>query len=167
MGNFISPSFTPSPASGNLTGGADAGTTGATGYSVSIGYAPDGDVLSDSDTVNGNWSYGYDGFNRLASSCCSANSTANCPNGQSAEGYTYAYDRFGNRWQQNITGPSGSTGIASSASFSGGNNRVDQETYDAEGRITQVDGGSTATYVYNASGLRVEKTTAAGSVYYL
>ena len=87
-------------------------------------------------TVNGNWSYGYDGFNRLASSSCSANSTANCPNGQSAEGYTYAYDRFGNRWQQNVTGPAGTPGIASSVSFSSANNRVDQETYDASGDVT-------------------------------
>jgi RHS repeat-associated protein len=136
------------------------------------------------DSVNGNWSYGYDGFNRLASSSCSANSTANCPNGQSTEGYSYAYDQFGNRWQQHVTQGSG---LESDATFggngAGNNNRVDGLGYDAagnvtgdgahtyaydgEGRLVSVDGGSTATYVYDAAGRRIEKTTPAGTVYYL
>jgi YD repeat-containing protein len=33
--------------------------------------------------------------------------------------------------------------------------------YDAENRITQVDSGSTATYLYDALGNRVEKTVGA------
>jgi len=40
-------------------------------------------------------------------------------------------------------------------------------TFDAENRITQVDAGTTAVYVYNASGERVRKTTSSGSVDYL
>lgn len=32
-------------------------------------------------------------------------------------------------------------------------------TYDAENRVTQVDGGATATYVYDAEGRRSTKTT--------
>jgi RHS repeat-associated protein len=39
--------------------------------------------------------------------------------------------------------------------------------YDAENRLTAVDGGSTATYVYNGSGQRVAKTTSAGITEYL
>ena len=31
-------------------------------------------------------------------------------------------------------------------------------TYDAEGRLANVDGGQTATYIYNAGGLRVRST---------
>jgi len=43
-----------------------------------------------------------------------------------------------------------------------------QYTYDAENRVWQVDGGATATYVYDANGRRVRKTTASGgSVDYL
>jgi YD repeat-containing protein len=40
-------------------------------------------------------------------------------------------------------------------------------TYDAENRIILVDGGATASYVYDANGQRVRKTTASGSVDYL
>src|SRR6185437_9641605 len=36
-------------------------------------------------------------------------------------------------------------------------------TYDAEGRMLTVDGGSTATYVYDASGQRVEETLFGGA----
>jgi RHS repeat-associated protein len=40
-------------------------------------------------------------------------------------------------------------------------------TYDAENRITKVDGGATATYVYDALGHRVRKTTGGGSTDYI
>jgi RHS repeat-associated protein len=49
--------------------------------------------------------------------------------------------------------------------FSASNGRV--ETYDAENRIIQVDGGSTASYVYDAEGRRVRKTVGGSSVDYL
>jgi RHS repeat-associated protein len=40
-------------------------------------------------------------------------------------------------------------------------------TYDAEDRVTQVDGGSTASYIYGADGHRVEKNTPASHLDYL
>ena len=40
-------------------------------------------------------------------------------------------------------------------------------TYDAENRLTQVDGGSTASYLYDAEGHRVTKTTSTGWRNYL
>ncbi|MGH9715358.1 MAG: hypothetical protein ACRD4R_01305, partial [Candidatus Acidiferrales bacterium] len=102
----------------------------------------------------------------MASSLCSAA----CPDGQSTQGYSYAYDRYGNMWQ-------GDGGL--SVGFSGGNNRVDgftydaagnllndgnhSYTYDAENRIVTVDGGA-ASYVYDAEGRRVRKTVAGGAV---
>lgn len=145
-------------------------------YSLSMSsYAPNGDVLAVSDSANGSWNYAYDDFNRLCASnqvgqvsltCSSSNNT-----GQQA--YTYAYDRFGNRWKQTLTGGIGST---SNLTFSGNNNHIDgytydaagnvlndgvhSYTYDAENRIISVDGGSTASYVYDAEGRRVEKATA-------
>ena len=101
-------------------------------------------------------------------------SGSNQNSGQSV--YSYVYDRFGNRWQQN--GPH-----SMQLSFSGSNNRMDgysydaagnllndgshSYTYDAENRITQVDGGSTASYVYGANGQRVQKTTSSGTVNYV
>lgn len=40
-------------------------------------------------------------------------------------------------------------------------------TYDAEGNITQVDGGSTATYTYNALNQRVRTATSSGTTEYV
>ena len=139
-------------------------------YSLTIpssgGYAPNSDILSANDSVNGNWTYSYDDFSRLGGS--------NQNSGQSV--YSYAYDRFGNRWQQN--GPH-----SMQLSFSGANNRMDSYSYDAaanllndgshsysydaENRIMQVDAGSTAAYVYDADGKRVQKTSSSGTVSYV
>jgi RHS repeat-associated protein len=90
--------------------------------------------------------------------------------------YSYVYDRFGNRWQQN--GPH--TMIeAFTGNGSGNNNRMDGYaydaagnllndgtnfyTYDAENRIVEVQEGSAsgpvlATYAYDADGKRVHRT---------
>jgi RHS repeat-associated protein len=131
---------------------------------TSGGYAPNSDILQANDSVNGNWIYAYDAFNRLVSASKTGSS------------YTYDYDRFGNRWHQN--GPH-----TMMLTFSGNNNRMDgysydaagnllndgahSYTYDAENRIQQVDAGTAASYVYDASGRRVRKTTSSGSVDYL
>ena len=139
-------------------------------YSLNMtSYAPNGDVLAANDSVNGNWTYAYDAFNRLLSANAS---------GQS---YTYDYDRFGNRWHQN--GPRSSqlgfdannriTGVAGVGYDSSGNLTSDgsgpgAHTYffDAENRISQVDGTlgncatATACYIYDAEGRRVRKATA-------
>ena len=157
-GTFSQPSFTVSVSGSALTGG------GGGVYYFDLIYAGNGNILTGNDSVNGNWTYGYDALNRLAS----ANT--------SGQSYTYDYDRYGNRWHQN--GPH-----TMMLSFSGNNNRMDgysydapgnllndavhSYTYDAENRITQVDGGSTATYVYDANGRRVRKTTGRVSVDYL
>jgi RHS repeat-associated protein len=139
-------------------------------YSLTIpssgGYAPNGSILAANDSVNGNWTYTYDDFNRLMGS--NKNS--------GAEVYSYDYDSLGNRWHQNGT-------HTMMLSFSGSNNRMDgysydaagnllsdgthSYSYDAENRLTKVDNGSTATYIYDADGQRVRKTTSSGSVDYL
>ena len=128
--------------------------TPTTIYSLGLTYKPNGDVDTGNDSVNGNWTYGYDAFNRLVSAAAT---------GQS---YTYDYDRFGNRWHQN--GPH-----ALSVSFSGNNNRMDGFSYntagnllydgvhtykyDAENRLSALDGGlglGASVYIYDADGLR-------------
>jgi len=122
-------------------------------YRLGLTSTPNGDVLTGNDSINGNRTYGYDDFNRLKSASATG------------QAYTFDYDRFGNRWQQN--GP-----YTMMESFSGNNNRMDgysydaagnllndgthNYAYDAENRIKQVDAGSTATYVYDANGQRVE-----------
>ena len=104
--------------------------------------------------------YGYDEFNRLNSRTVTAGTVQN---------YTYVYDRYGNLWQQNAL----QGGYSSSLSFNTASNQVTNSgfqydaagnmsndsfhtyTYDAEGNLTQVDGGATAQYVYNALNQRV------------
>src|SRR6266568_3019584 len=147
-----------------------ASITDGSNYTLTIpssgGYAPNSDILAGNDSVNGNWTYTYDDFNRLMGS--NKNS--------GAEVYSYDYDRLGNRWHQN--GPH-----TMMLSFSGSNNRMDgysydaagnllndgthSYAYDAENRMTTVDNGSAASYVYDAGGQRVRKTTSSGSVDYL
>ncbi|HKU20847.1 MAG TPA: hypothetical protein VJQ50_07515 [Terriglobales bacterium] len=63
-------------------------------YYFALQYAPNSDVLSANDSVNGNWTYGYDDFNRLASANNSAQNLA----------YTDSYDRYGNKWNQDLNG---------------------------------------------------------------
>jgi len=135
-------------------------------YTVTIptngGYAPDSDILLANDSVNGNWTYGYDAFNRLAS----ANATG--------QAYTYAYDRFGNRWQQN--GPHSSQpgfdannhmvpglGVTYDAAGNETNDGTTAYTYDSENRlITATNSASGASsYFYDAEGRRVRKASAA------
>ena len=47
-----------------------------------MGFAPDGNVASATDNVNGNWTYTYDQFNRLTGST------------QNSTPQTYVYDRY-------------------------------------------------------------------------
>ena len=148
-----------------------------------LGFAPDGNIQVANDWINGNWTYTYDDFNRLSTSYCGTN----CPGAQSALGFNYLYDRFGNRWQQNGTAGSGphpqysfdgnghinSGGVYYDAAGNMIGDSSHSYIYDAENRVVQVDGTSgqcssaAACYVYNASRQRVTKTTSAGTVYYV
>jgi RHS repeat-associated protein len=127
-------------------------------------------LVSSGDSVNGNWAYTYDGFGRLA--------TAQCPNCTGSYGNSttpgYTYDRYGNRWQQNVTSGTGyspqySFNTDNEISTSGftydsiGNMTNDTSHkyfYDAESRLIQVDGTlgtcstATACYTYDAFGRR-------------
>jgi RHS repeat-associated protein len=153
-------------------------------YSFSVGYAPNGNVLTAQDSINGSWTYAYDRFNRLATAA----------NSNPQQGFGYAYDQYGNRWQQNVTA---GVGGGSTLTFSGsatatttGNcyhaagvtNQADgycydaagnllndgqhSYVYDAENRIISVDGGQSS-YVYDEDGQRVRKVSAAGTSDYL
>lgn len=159
------------------------GTSGGT-YNLSLTYAGDGDILTANDSVNGNWNYGYDDFNRLCASNKGGQQSLTCTstNNTGQQAFEYVYDRFGNRWQQNVTagsGPASSLGFdannhitsGSSVSYDAAgnvaNDGVHSYTYDAENRITGVDGGATASYLYDADGRRVRKTTSGSVVDYI
>lgn len=145
---------------------------GSSVYTLSLSYMPNGTIDTADDSVNGNWTFSYDPQNRLSASSCSANSTANCPDGGASQGFSYSYDRYGNRWAQTVTA---GTGPGPSNSFTGGNNHMDgysydaagdllsdghcTYTYDGAGRISSVSSCASASYIYNASGQRVYKET--------
>ena len=117
--------------------------------------------------------YGYDEFNRLST----RTTTGTVLN------YSYTYDRWGNRTAQTITaGGSGpqtsvlvndSTNQISSSGFSydaAGNMTNDSShsyTFDADGNITAVDGGSTASYVYNTLNQRVRSIVGSTTTEYV
>jgi RHS repeat-associated protein len=111
----------------------------------------------------------YDNFNRLIS----ANEVNS--SGTTIDGLSWDYDRYGNRWHQNLTA---GTGTSTSMSFDTGSNHATSNTlydaagsvrndtshnylYDAENRTFQVDSG--ITYIYDAEGRRVGKSD--GTVY--
>jgi YD repeat-containing protein len=108
-------------------------------------------------------------MNRLVTGRCGTN----CGVGASATGFTYTYDRYGNRLQETITGGSGiqpsytfdannhivGSGVAYSAAGNVTNDGLGNTyTYDAENRIVAVSGNNSATYVYDAAGHRVRAT---------
>jgi RHS repeat-associated protein len=129
-------------------------------------------LVSSGDNVNGNWINGYDSFGRLFTANCAGNAYCPAANGGSVN-YTYAYDRYGNRWQQNFTSGTGITKlltfntnnqVASNTYDALGNTLNDGTntyTYDAENRLITVSGGTS--YAYDAFGRRVYRQITAGT----
>ncbi len=112
----------------------------------------------------------YDEFGRLSSQSYSY--------GWMNTSINYVYDRYGNRWQQNITQGSGpapvrnfdtSTNHITSSGYgydAVGNIISDgfhSYSYDAENNLISIDGGATATFVYDALNERVKVSTSAGT----
>jgi RHS repeat-associated protein len=133
-------------------------------YSFSItNIAGNGNITAANDSVIGTWTYGYDVLNHL---------TTSSKNSSPTQSFTYAYDRYGNRWQQNQT----PTGVPSPQyNFDATTNRISGSgvlydalgnvindgagnayTYDAENRQIRVSGSAPATYTYDAENRRVK-----------
>jgi len=160
--------FSPPSFSASLSGSSMTGGSGGSVYSATVSRFPNGDVENSSDSVNGNWNYAYDDFNRLGTAV--SNTSLGC---------SEVYDLYGDRLQQN---PYQGSCFAPQYTSTGSNNRINQfsydlagdvtndqnnlYTYDAEGRISTVEnetGGLVATYIYDAEGRRVRKILAGGA----
>lgn len=119
---------------------------------------------------NFNRSYSYDSLNRISS--------MSAP-GDQCSGLSWTTDPWGNRTNQTPTGGT----CWSFNSTVGTNNQLGAPytydaagnmiydgthsyTYDAENRLTAVDGGNTATYVYDALGHRIQKIVSGVSTQY-
>ena len=110
--------------------------SGGAGHNITS-FAPNADILAATDSANGNWTYSYDAFNRLVGS--------NKNSGQSL--FSYVYDRFGNRWQQNGPNSVLATFTGNNPGNPQNNNRMDGYSYDAAGNLLN-DG--THSYTYDA-----------------
>lgn len=149
------------------------------------GYDLNGNLLSATDTVMGEWNYSYDNLNRLVQ----ASAPVSQPTGVNAyyAGVqpTWTYDPFGNRLtetQGKIAGanPSASMPPNTTTTYTGASNQIYTTTlgsgitydaagditydgsnyylYDAEGRLCAVNNSGALTgYIYDASGIRVAK----------
>ena len=176
--NFSIPSFTGSPASGDLSGGTNPSlsTTPQTLYSYTIpssgGYDGVGNLKSVADTsltgsVMGGWGYSYDTLNRLVSGTPTSGPYA----GQYG---CWGYDVFGNRTLEAVSTTACSSSPAGTwAHYTTPNNHVTGTnlmpsgyTYDAAGNVLD-DGVNN--YLYDSEGriCAVESLTTGGMTGYV
>lgn len=151
---FQVPSFTISAES--MAGGEAAGTLYA--YQVPTGgYAPNGNILSQTDSVMGTWNYGYDTLNRLTGTVAGPN----VPSTLAGLYGCWNYDAFGNRTLEAYSTASStpcSSGATVNAQYTAtpvnttaNNNRLSSAvaTYDGAGNVIQ---DSRNAYVYDPEG---------------
>ena len=180
---FSPPSFAISADS--MAGGDAAGTL----YSYFVpagGYAANGNILSQTDSVMGTWNYGYDTLNRLTGTVAGTN----VPTALVGLYGCWTYDAFGNRTLEAYSTASSTpcaTGATANAQYTKttlntalNNNQLDPSVatydgagnviadsrnaylYDPEGRLCAVEANPTGTatytqYLYDAEGRRVAK----------
>jgi len=184
-----------SSASGGATftstasGAALGGDTSTTPYRYTLGYAPNGNVATVTDTIVGNWTYSYDTLDRLVSGQASTAGIVTPWGTYKTQCWTY--DSFGNRtgegemtaatacpnpitganhsvWAQyNASNQLTATSLVASYVYDDAgnivNDGVNKYVYDLDGRIcavtTVATGGAMTQYVYDAEGRRVAKGT--------
>ena len=119
-------------------------------------------------------SYSYDSLNRLSTMSDTGTS-------ELCKGLSWTYDSWGNRTDQTVTSGTCNTFhnsvdannrlVGTPYQYDAAGNMIHDGahsyTYDAENRITAVDGGSTASYYYDAQGYRVHRLVGTSTMEYL
>jgi YD repeat-containing protein len=124
-----------SAAVGTNCGNGTGTCSGSTVYGFSLSFAPDGDLLASNDSVNLNWVYKYDDFNRLVCSNLATNGSCQSPSNGTPT-YSYVYDRFSNRWNQNGPNSFVATFTGNKPGSPANNNQMDGYSYDLAGNMT-------------------------------
>ncbi|HXZ81738.1 MAG TPA: RHS repeat-associated core domain-containing protein, partial [Terriglobales bacterium] len=119
-------------------------------YSLGLTYNPNSTVKVSNESYNKKWTYSYDEFNRLQTAS------------KTGQGFSYDYDRYGNRWHQNVTAGSGYNILYSFDA----NNHITPDnyvTYDAAGNVIS-DGSNN--YTYDAEGMVISANNGNGRYFY-
>jgi RHS repeat-associated protein len=137
-------------------------------YTLSLVYNTAGDVKSATDSINGTWTYDY--YSTMMHKLSWAGCSANCSNGWA--NFAFAYDQYGNRWQQVPSGNGGgplytftssnqiSTSDGMSYNASGdiiADGLGNTYSYDAFHRVYNISGNTVAAFTYDAFGDRVNE----------
>jgi len=164
---------------------APSGTVQDFNYGYNFGSSDNGNVASWSATGQQSFSrsFLYDSLNRIASMQETTGNAEGCkPASSPSNPYTLSWtiDAWGNRTNQSPSAGtcSFSQAVDSNNRFFGSPYQYDAAgnmtndgshsyTFDAENRVTQVDGGSTGSYVYDADGRRVWKNVGGTTTDYL
>jgi len=156
--DFTEPSFTGSPASGDLEGGGNANTANGVVYQYTIpsyvagqtpsGYDAVGNIVGYTDLQQGPsgvtadvWKFGYDTLNRLISGTPTAGTFA-------GQNRCWQYDPFGNRTVN--YNAACTTGMPTQA-YAGNQSTAGTLSYDAAGNVL-ADSTAGNTYKYDADG---------------
>ncbi|MGH9685401.1 MAG: RHS repeat domain-containing protein [Candidatus Acidiferrales bacterium] len=165
---------TGTPALSSCSSSVASGTVQDFYVNYNEGSSDNGNVMewAASDNQVFRRTYTHDQVNRLTS-MADADNVATCL------GATWTYDTWGNRltqtptkgacgsWNQSYNANNRISGWSYDASGNLLNDGSHSYTYDAENRITTVDGGATASYVYDGLGRRVRKTIGSFSTDYI
>jgi RHS repeat-associated protein len=133
--------FTATTSSAKLTGDKDT-----IAYQYSLAYAPNNNVTTASDSINGNWTYLYDTLNRLVRAQATTAGVVT-PSG-TFKTQCWTYDSFGNR-----TGEGEVVAKTTCPSPLSKAPRSSWSTYAASNRVTQTTApGATVNYVNDGAG---------------
>ena len=119
---------------------------------TATGYAANGNIAAYTDTVMGQWSFGYDSLNRLSS----GNAKTGPVPQQIGSYFCWNYDSFGNRLGQSIANQGFSISDGSSCQSSGGTTSQISADYDSSNN--RIKSTNTGTPGYDDSGNIINDT---------